>query len=114
MSPIVWFGLQVTLTLIIAFLLAGYLRPFLYRILLDLCGNEVRAQFWLALSTILLIGLPSAYALSYRPEGPTSEELFFDIAGRLSGNLGAFLVAVVGIGLIVSFFALVAPKAAKE
>ncbi len=114
MNPIVWFGVQVILTLIMGLLLVAYLRPFLYRILLDLCGNEVRAQFWWALSTILLLGLPCRYALAYHPEAHTSEELFFDIAGHLSGNLGSFLVMLVGIGLVVSFFALVAPKSAKE
>jgi hypothetical protein len=114
MDPLILFGVQVVLTLIIGFLLVAYLRPVLYRILLDLCGNEVRAQFWLALSRILLIGLPCAFALAYRPEGSTPTDLFFDVAGRLSGNLGTFLVTLIGIGLVVSFFALVAPKPAKE
>ena len=114
MDPRIWFGVQVVLTLLIGFLLVAYLCPFLYRILLDLCGNEERAQFWLAISRILLIGLPCAFALAYRPEGHTPVDLFFDIAAHLSGNLGAFLFTLMGIGLIVSFFALIAPKPAKE
>ena len=114
MSLIGWFGVQVLLTLIIASLLVLYLRSYLYRILLDLFGSDVRARFWLALSSVLLIGFPSVFALSYYPEGSSADELFFNIARHLSGNLVTFLVALLGIGLVVSLFALVAPKPSKE
>ena len=114
MNPILLFGLQVVLTLIMAFLLVAWLRPYLYRILLDLCGNEVRTQFWLALSTLLLVGLPCAFALAYHPQGQSADEIFFEIAGRLGANLGGFLVMLAGVGLIVSLFALVAPRPTKE
>jgi hypothetical protein len=113
MNIIVSFSIEVALTLFVCSLLVVYLRPFLHRILLDLCGNEDRAQFWTVFSTILLVGIPSMIALSYRPEAFTSEDLFFEIIGRLSGNLGAYLAALVVIGVIVSFFALVAPKPSK-
>jgi hypothetical protein len=113
MNMIVSFSIEVALTLIVCFLLVAYFRPFLHRILLDLCGSEDRAQFWTAFSTILLLGIPLIIALGYRPEAFTSQDLFFEIIGRLSGNLGAYLAALVGIGLIVSFFALVAPRPVK-
>ena len=113
MNTIIFFLVQIVLTLIIVFLIVGYLRPFLKRILVDLCGTEERAQFWTAFSNILLIGLPLIFALNYRPESVNAEELFFNLAGKLSGNLGGLLVALIGIGIIVSFFALAAPKPAK-
>ena len=113
MDTILPFLTEVTLTLIISALLVRYLRPFLRKILSDLCGTDDRAQFWTAFSNILLIGLPVLFALGYRPEAKNLEEFFFEVAGRLSGNLGGFLVALIGIGIIVSFFALVAPKPAK-
>jgi hypothetical protein len=98
------------LTLLLAFWIVGYLRPYLRQILLDLCGTEERAQFWTAFSNILLLGMPLIFALSYRPETRNLEDLFFEVAGKVSGNLGGLLVALIGIGFIVSFFALVAPK----
>ena len=113
MNMIFSFSIEVALTLIVCYLLVTYLRPFLYRILLDLCGSEDRAQFWKVFSTILLLGIPLIISLGYRPEAFTSQALFFEIIGRLSGNLGGFLAALVGIGIIVSFFALVAPKPGK-
>jgi len=113
MNTITFFSIQVILTLIIVSLIVGYLRPHLKKILVDLCGTEDRAQFWTVFSNVLLIGMPLIISLNYRPEASNAEELFFDVAGKLSGNLGGLLLAVVGIGAIVSFFALVAPKGSK-
>lgn len=113
MYPIFSFVIEVALTLIISALLVRYLRPFLRKILLDLCGTEERAQFWVVFSNLLLMGMPTLFALNYKPQATDASALFFEITGKLSGNLGGFLVALVGIGLIVSFFALVAPRPAK-
>jgi hypothetical protein len=114
MNSIVSFLIEVILTLILFSLVVAYLRPFLHRVLVDLCGTEERAQFWLAFSNILLIGLPLIFALAYRPEATNGEELFFEMVGRLSGNLAGFLVAMIGIGMFVSLFALTAPKQKME
>ena len=113
MNAITFFSIQVILTLIIVSLIVGYLRPHLNKVLIDLCGTEDRAQFWTVFSNVLLIGMPLIFSLNYRPEANNAEELFFDVAGKLSGNLGGLLLAVVGVGVIVSFFALVAPKSSK-
>ena len=110
MNSILAFVIEVALTVVSAVLLAGYLRPFLRKVLVDLCGTEERAQFWTAFSNILLIGLPVIFALGYRPEARSAEALFFEVAGRLSSNLGGFLLALISVGIIVSFFALVAPR----
>jgi tellurite resistance protein TehA-like permease len=114
MNSIVSFLIEVLLTLILFSLLVAYLRPYLRRVLIDLCGTEERAQFWTAFSNILLIGLPLIFALAYRPEANSSEDLFFEIIGRISGNLAGFLIAMICIGLFVSLFALVAPKQKME
>lgn len=110
MNTILSFGIEVILTVVIAALLVGYLRPFLRRILVDLCGTQERAEFWTAFSNILLIGMPILFALNYRPQASNSEQLFFEVANKLSGNLGGLLVALIGIGFIVSFFALVSRR----
>ena len=113
MNTILYFLIQIILTLAIATIIVGYIRPFLRKILIDLCGTEDRAQFWTAFSNILLIGMPIIFALNYKPEAQTTEELFFEVAGKLSGNLGGLIFALIGIGAFVSFFALVAPKPMK-
>lgn len=113
MNMIVSSSIEVALTLIVCCLTVAYLRRYLHRILLDLCGTEVRAQFWTVFSNFLLVGIPAILALNFRPERIASQDLFFEIIGRLSTNLASYLVALVGIGVIVSFFALVAPRPEK-
>ena len=110
MNTIVFFILEVTLTLAISILVFRYMRPFLTRILIDLCGTEERAQFWTVFSNIILVGLPLLIALTYQPESSQAEELFFEITHRISGNMLGFLFSLLGVGLIVSVFALVAPR----
>ena len=113
MHAIVPFLSEVILTLLLSVLLVRYLRPFLKKVLIDLCGTEDRAQFWTVFSNILLIGMPILFALNYKPESRNTEELFFEVARRLSGNLAGLLFALISIGFIVSFFVLVAPKQKK-
>jgi len=113
MNTISSFLVQLTLTLAIVSLVVGYLRPYLKKVLTDLCGTEERAEFWSAFSNILLIGLPLIFALNYRPAYRDIVDPVFDIAGKLSSNLGGLLLALVCIGIIVSFFALAAPKQPK-
>lgn len=113
MNTIVSFLIEVVLTLMLSMLLVGYLRPFLAGILVDLCGTEDRARFWTAFSNILLIGMPVIFALNYEPDARNTEELFFDVAGKLSANLASFLFALFAVGIGVSLFALVSPKPRK-
>lgn len=110
MNTIVSFLIQVALTFALTFLIIGYLRPYLRAVLIDLCRTEERARFWTAFSNVLLIGMPIILALNYKPVAGNAEELFFEVAGKLSGNLGGFLFALIATGVIVAFFALVAPR----
>lgn len=110
MNTILFFLLEAALTLAICVLVVRYLRPYLNRILVDLCGTEERAQFWTVFSTTILVGMPVLIALNYKPEAAGAEEAFFEIVSHISGNLIGFLLALVGIGCFVSLFALVAPR----
>ncbi len=114
MNTIAAFGIEFVVTLLIGFLLMLYLRAPLYRVLVDLCGGEDRARFWSVFSVVLLIGLPSAAALGYRPLSGYPTDMFFDMARQLGQNVMAFLAALVALGIVVAFFALVAPRAPKE
>lgn len=113
MNTIISFLIQVLLTVALTTMIVSYIRPYLRKVLVDLCGTEERAQFWTVFSNVLLIGLPSILALNYKPEAGTLEELFFEVAGRLSGTLAGFLFALICVGIVVTFFGLVAPKTVK-
>ena len=114
MNTYLSFSIELCLTILTCVLITSYLRPHLKRVLLDLCKAEERAQFWTAFSNILLIGLPVIIALGFQPETVTFEGATFEIFGRLSGNLAGYLFALIGIGIIVTFFALVAPRPKAE
>lgn len=114
MNPSHAFLIQIALTAILSLVIVGYLRPSLRKVLIDLCGTEDRAHFWTAFSNTLLIGLPLIISLNYKPQAGNGEEFFFEISSKLSGNLAGLLFALIGIGFIVTFFALVAPRPVKE
>jgi len=114
MNTYLLFSIELGLTILTCVLITSYLRPHLKRVLVDLCKTEERAQFWMAFSNILLVGLPVIIALGFQPEAVTIEAATFEIFGRLSGNLAGYLFALVGIGIIVTFFALVAPRPKPE
>lgn len=106
--------IEVLVTLLAASLIVAYLRPFLRKILLDLCGTDDRANFWMAFTNIWLIGMPAILSLNFSPVSTVPEEIILEVVGKLSGNLGGFLFALVCVGVIVSFFALVAPRPKAE
>ncbi|MGD8402141.1 MAG: hypothetical protein PVJ21_00670 [Anaerolineales bacterium] len=114
MNTYLSFSIVFGLTILACVSITSYLRPYLKRVLVDLCKTDERAQFWLAFSNILLIGLPLIITLGFRPEAVSFEAALFEIVGRLSGNLAGYLFALVGIGIIVSFFALVVPRPKAE
>ena len=110
MNLITLFLLQLAITLAACLLLAGYLRPTLKRVLIDLCGTEERAQFWVKFSLILLVLLPIIFGLGFNPETTSADTQFLALAGQLRWNIFGFVLALVAIGAAVAFFALVAPR----
>jgi hypothetical protein len=113
MNDIAAFALNLLLTLLITIFAIGYLAPSLFRILVDLCGTEDRARFWLTFSKMLLVGMPAVMALGYRPTLGIADPWYFGLAQELSRGLMTLLVVVVGLGLVITFFAAIAPRARK-
>ena len=114
MNTMFAFAVEVILTSIICALTFRILRPYLNRILIDLCGTEERAQFWTVFSNIVLVGFPLLISLMYQPQALNTEELFFELTRRTSENLFGFMFALITIGFIVSIFALFAPRAKES
>ncbi len=105
--------IEIVLTFAICFLVILYFRRFLHQILVELCGTEDRARFWLAFSNVLLIGFPITNSLGYRPTESAIQYMAFDLFSRISGNLVVFLITFFGIGVVISIFAFAAPKTNK-
>ena len=110
MNSIWIYLLQIAVTGGISLAVVTYFRPYLRRVLEDLCGTQDRAQFWVVFSSILLIGLPLIFGMGYNPMKSEPGMLFYDAASQVRVNMIGFLLALIGIGCAVSFFALVAPR----
>lgn len=114
MNIILIYAGQLVVTLATCILLTAYLRPFLRRVLNELCGTEGRAQFWIAFANIMLILVPVLFGLGYRPDAIPSTQWFFDLTRQLRTNLFGFVLSLLATGIAVGFFALVAPKPQAE
>jgi hypothetical protein len=108
------YALNLVVTLIAAALLTLLLKAALHRILVDLCGTEERAHFWMLFAMIMLIAMPVVIALGYTPQEEGGRELFFDLVQQLRGNLLGYLFTLGGVGLMISFFSLFAPKPSPQ
>lgn len=110
MNTILLYLIQIALTGAICIGVIVYLRKHLRRILIDLCGSEDRADFWMAFSSIFLVGWPVVIGMGYSPIAKEAEVMFFDAANQIRLNLSGFLLAFFGVGCVIAFFALIAPR----
>lgn len=110
MNIVIPYFTQLIVTGLLCASLLAYFRPFLKRILVDLCGTEDRANFWMAFANILMVGLPLLSGVGYIPYSSSVENIVFEAARQVRFNLYIFMVALIGVGIAVFFFALIAPK----
>jgi hypothetical protein len=104
MSPELTFasGLIVTMSLCAAVVL--YLKTPLLKILVDLCGTESRAAFWVAFSNIVLLSVPSIFSLRSYPSDKLPGGAMFAISDQLQGGLIGLAISVIILGLVLSHF----------
>lgn len=112
MNTIGIYRLQIAIISGISLVLVTYFRPYLKRIMLDRCGTQEHANFWVVFSSILLADLPLIFGKGYNPPQNEPGMLLFDATHQVRLNLLGFLLALLGIGCAVSFFALLAPSPA--
>ena len=103
------FLIESAITLLIVFLILGYLRPFLRRILRDLCGTDDRAQFWTTFTNIILLSLPMISALGFSPTTSLANPLTV-VARQLKSNLMSFILGLILIGFVLLFFTIFASR----
>ena len=116
MNTILVYTIQIIITVLVCLGGVVYLSRSLYRILVDLCGTEDRAKFWINFASIVLIGIPLTFGMGFNPRETLADQVFFEAAAQVRSNLWGFLMALLGLGAVISFFSLVAPKptTAKE
>jgi hypothetical protein len=113
MNTAIAFLIEISVTLVIVALVLVYLRPFLRRILLDLCGTDERAQFWTSFTNIIVLALPLLTALGFTPSANTGT-LTLEVVHQVRSNLMNFILGLVLIGFILLFFSASASRTPKR
>lgn len=81
-----------------------YLRPPLREILVELCGNRARAEFWAAFSGIAVVFVPLIFALHMRMAAGASEPFVFTLARQLEWAFAGLVAAVLLLGWVIGRF----------
>jgi hypothetical protein len=78
-----------------------YLRRPLRNILIELCGNEQRAEFWTAFSAVVLGVVPVIFAIACRPAPGPDTPAVFELADQLKWGLTGLTGSVLMVGWVV-------------
>ena len=101
MSTFAAFFLGVAATLVVAALVAWHLKPHLRALLVEICGNEARAGFWLAFTNVALLVVPALAAMDQLPRSAdipeTARQIILQLKWALLGLI--FIVGAVGVVL---------------
>ena len=65
MEALTVFSLQVATPMAVGLLVSTYLRGTTYRLLADVCGTSERADFWVRISSVAMVGGPLALVLAF-------------------------------------------------
>ena len=104
MSPIFVFLLGLVITIGLSFALVWYLSSHLRWVLVDLCGTEQRADFWMAFSNAVLILVPLIFAMEFYSTAGDSGTLIFELIYQLKWSLIGLVTSLLGLGAILSLF----------
>lgn len=104
MNPATTFLIDVGLVAILSISLVTYLKAHLKNLLVELCGTEERASFWLAFSNVTLVLVPLIFALDYKPEFGPDGNFVFDMATQLKHAIVGFVLALGSLGMILFQF----------
>jgi hypothetical protein len=95
------FAIGALSTLGTGFGVARYLSRPLQNILVELCGNEERATFWSAFSSVALGTVPVIFAIACRPAPGPSAPAVFELADQLKWGLIGMMGTLLVLGWVI-------------
>ena len=95
------FALGSLATLAIGAAVVLYLRRPLRNILVELCGNEERAEFWTAFSAVVVGVVPVICAMACHPVPGPDTPAVFELADQLKWGLIGLTASVLMLGWVV-------------
>ena len=89
-----------------------YLHGPLRKLLVELCGNEGRAEFWTAFSAVTVGVVPVIFSLASQPSVSPGRPALLQVADQFEWGLIGMVVSVLLLGWIIArFIPRAAPKA---
>jgi hypothetical protein len=88
-------------TLAIGAAVVWYLRRPLRNILIELCGNEARAEFWTVFSAVVVGMVPVIFAIACRPTPGPDAPAVFELANQLKWGLIGLTGSVLMLGWVI-------------
>jgi len=104
MNSAIPFLIDVGLVAILSISLVTYVKGHLNHLLVELCGTEERAGFWLVFSNVILVLVPLIFALDYKPEFEPDRNFVFEMAAQFKQAIVGFVVALGSLGVILFQF----------
>jgi di/tricarboxylate transporter len=101
MGATVVFAIGSLSTLVIGMSVVWYLRRPLRNILIELCGNEQRAEFWAAFSAVAVGVVPVIFALACRPAPGPGAPAVFELADQIKWGLVGMMGSVMTLGWVI-------------
>jgi hypothetical protein len=95
------FALGSLATLSIGAAVVLYLRRPLRNILVELCGNEERAEFWTAFSAVVVGVVPVIFAMACHPAPGPDTPAVLELADQLKWGLIGLTASVLMLGWVV-------------
>lgn len=101
MHELTLFIIEVAFSLIISGFVIYTLSHALYRLILELCGTEARAKFWISYLNVMLVLTPLLTVFFFGKSGVVSEASFSFYKNALSRVFSGMLVSLGAIGFHV-------------
>ena len=103
MNTLTLFLIEVSICIVISYSVVYLLKPLLHEMLLDTCGTETRAEFWVMFTQLMLFIAPLLLVIFY---APTEQVININVVEVIQDTLfrsllGAFL-ALAMIGRVIS------------
>jgi len=94
----------IIITLVCCLVIIFFLRRKFYNILIELTGNQTRAEFWLFFSNVLLLLIPTVFAMFVFPDSSDLESIIFEITRQLKWGLIGLIITLIVLGFIMINF----------
>ena len=88
-------------SLLASLTVAVYIRTHLRSILVEVCGTQTRADFWITWSNIPIVVLPLTLTLL---RGPGSDSALTRISYLIGVSLTGLLAVIIAMGIVLTVF----------